>query len=339
MTRSMRFQLGQITSRAAKAFGEWWRFGKRRLSIDIGSRCTKVIEFTARDGRLEIIKAISFDTPPDAVANSAVRDAGAVGHALRRNLRTARIGTASATTCLSGPAAVLKRFKLPLADAGSLEAMIRTEVDALASFGSDALEVDYQVSEALAEGMLDVLVAAARKETIDGYVAALRAAELVPQAVSVDSLALANLIDAAYGADPSRTVAFVHVGAELCVLGIRSHGIWVFTGSIVAGTGRAVRSLETVAGPGAAPEEIVDAIDRALRFYWPESAGDRFDEIVLSGGGAHAPRLEALLTARLGRSVKPVQSLSRGEGRQADTHDASLFAVAAGLAVGSLEAS
>ncbi len=333
MTRSMRFQLGRLTA-AAKALNGWSHFAPLQLSVDIGSRCTKVIESTLRDGRLEITKAISFDTPPEAVTNGTVRDAEAVGLALRHNLRVAGIGTARATTCLPGPAAVLKRFKLPLADAASLEAMVRAEVDNLASFGSDSLEVDYQVSEALTEGMLDVLVAAARKETINGYVAALKAAELVPQAVGVDSLALANLIDAAYGVDPSRTVTFVHVGAEFCVLGIRSHGIWVFTGSIVTGTGRAPLSE-----PAAVAAEIVDAIGRALRFYWPESAGDRFDEIILSGGGAHTPRLETLLSERLGRSVRLVQSLRPGQGRPADVHDASLFAIATGLAIRSLEES
>jgi Tfp pilus assembly PilM family ATPase len=158
----------------------------------------------------------------------------------------------------------------------------------------------------------------------------LNAAGLRSQVVDIDSLAVANLIDARYGVDASRTLGVVHVGAEFCALAIRSHGMWVFTGSVGVGTDRSAR-LGGSAERSSGQAEIVQEVDGALRFYWPESAGDRFDEILLSGGGARMPQVAASLAERAGCPVSVIQSLDAGS--QGEAYDAALFAVATGLAL------
>lgn len=354
MTGPTRSDAEGFLSGARRALGRWsrqlraFRPAPSRLSIDIGSRQIKVIESEVRSGRLEIKKAICFDTPAASVVNYAVRDAEAIGALLRENLLAARIRATSATTCVPGAAAVLKRFKLPLSEAERLSRTVRAEVESLPLFGSDSLCIDYQVCEAADEESLDVLVAAARSETVQGYVDALAAAGVPPDAVDIDSLALANMIDTNHGVDPSRTIAFVHVGAELCALGIQSHASWVFTGNVGVGADSdgpmSVQDGRCPQAPTPLQPRLVDVareVDRALRFYWPESAGDRVDEILLSGGGAQIPELSELLSNRAGCVVRPARPFLHAS-VAADTREqllprAAVFSVAAGLAVRTLE--
>lgn len=316
----MRLHGERVAIRVRRAL-DIWRPGATaaHLSVDFGSSCIKAVESVARAGRLGVLNAICFETPPESVSNGVVRDGPVVGAALRRNLQKAGIKTAQATTCIPGSAAVVKRLTLPLADAARLEGIVCTEIESLASFGSDSLLVDYQVTEGAADETLDVLVAAARQETVGAYANAMKAADLRLRAIDIDSLALANLVDAAYGVDPSRTLAFVHVGAELCAFGIRSHGAWVMSGSVGVGARRVV------------PSYLVEEIDGALRFHWPASAADRFDEILLSGGGAGTPQLAGSLAERWGRPVRIIE-LNRVVA-EPGACDAALFAVATGLAV------
>ena len=302
-----------------------------RLSVDIGSRHIKVIESERRGADIWISKALCFETPAGAVTNQVVSDVDAVANAVRRALETAGVTATRALTCIPGPSAMIKRGRLPLGEAERLDAFVRNEIENLTSCGAEALRVDHQVSEIHLEEALEVLVVAARPETVNTYVEALERAGLGVEVVDVDYLALENMFAANHEAEASRTIALVHLGARFCALTIQSHGSWRVSGNVAVGTDAA-----------AAGDAVAMEIDRALRFYWPASAGDRIDEVVLSGGGAALLSIDRQLAARIGCSVRYAEPFNRMKfaspvAREDICRSPASFAIAAGLAVRSLE--
>lgn len=302
-----------------------------RLCIDIGSRHIKLVEAERRGEDVWIANALRFDTPAGAVTTNQVSDVAAVAGAIEQALATAHVSATRAVTCIPGPSAMIKRFRLPIEAADRLNAVVRAETENLTACAADTLRVDHQVSEIHLEEAIEVLVVAARRETVDTYVAAIEGARLRVEAVDVDYLALENMFAANYGMEASRTVALIHVGARFCAMSIQSHGSWRFSGNVSAG-------VDSIATAG----DLVAEVDRALRFYWPESAGDRIDEVLLSGGGAELPGFHAQLAARIGCAVRNAEPFGRIKLGLASEHDeirraATSFAVAAGLAMRSLE--
>jgi type IV pilus assembly protein PilM len=300
------------------------------LCIDIGSRYIKIIESEQRRDGIRLTHAVRFDTPAGAVGTHSISDVAAVAGALRDQVTSNRLTARRAVTCIPGPSTMIKRFRLPLKDIGRLDSFVSTEIDALRSCGPGSLCVDQHVSEIALEEAIEVLVAAARCETVDTYVAAIEQAGLAVDAVDIDYLALENMLAANHGMEASRTVALVHVGARFCALSIQSHGTWRLSGNVAMGV------------EGGAVDGLAAEIDRALRFYWPESAGDRIDAVLLSGGGATLPGIDDQLAERIGRPVKRVDPFGcvrvDSAGEDADVRRTpTSFAVAAGLAVRALE--
>lgn len=310
-----------------------------RLGIDIGSKQIKVVESVARNGQLWMRSALCFDTPPQAVSAYAVHHIDTVARAIRAHLDRTQTASSRAIASIPGPSAMVKRFNIASAQAERLDAVIRAEVENLAPAASDSLCVDYQVSERIDEDGLEVIVVAARSELVESYACTLEHAGLVLEAVDVDCLALANMFEANHGREMSRTIALVHVGARFSSITIYHHGRPALSGDAPAGTFAAGESEDSGEAPWA--DRVALEIERALRFYWPTSAGDRIDEIFVSGGAAREPRfLEALVrcTGCRATTADPFACMRQDvEGAlEVGLHSAQ-FAVAVGLAVRSLE--
>jgi type IV pilus assembly protein PilM len=332
---------------------------RARLGIDIGSSQIKVVVAFVYEGRIFVEHALCFGTPEGAVAGYVVQDTAAVAAAIRSALDVAGVSERATVACVPAPAAMIKRFNLSMAETDDIESVVHAEVENLSPVGSDSLCVDYQVLERADEAGLEVLVAAARSEVVCSYVRVVEAAGLVAEAVDVDSLALTNMFATSCRLEAARTVALIHVGARFSLVIIHSHGRPAVTGDVPVGTachadegGDVVECRLTPDFDPEAPTPAPSAphwrdhaaaeIDSALRFYWPASAGDRLDEILLSGGAAWEPEFLQSLSERTGvqvRSVDPFHQMKR----RFERHDrdgsvcAAQFGVATGLALHALE--
>jgi type IV pilus assembly protein PilM len=302
------------------------------LGIDIGSEYVKVVECRAQPSHLDVRTALCFHTPSNSVSGHAVQDIDAVAQAVRANLDRAHVRSGRAIAAIPGQSAMVKRFDIGAADIARLDELVRSEVENLVPAASGTLCVDYQVHERPDEEGIEVIVVTARSELVADYARILERAGLAPEAIDVDCLALANLFEANCGFGTSSTVAQVHVGARFASLIIHSHGRTMFAGDVPAGT-EGMRGGRHRDGEGFAAE-VAAEIDRSLRFYWPLSAGDRIDEILLTGGAAREQPFVEALAACTGCGVRVVDpfacmrqdGLSDAEGGRAQ------FAIAAGLA-------
>src|SRR2546425_9488733 len=98
------------------------------------------------------------------------------------------------------------------------------------------VNLDYQVIDWIEDGnKMEVLVVAVKKEIINSYTEAIRAAELEPVLVDVDYFALENMFELNYDPGEAHPVALVNIGARYSSINILKGGRSTFTGDVPVG--------------------------------------------------------------------------------------------------------
>ena len=88
---------------------------------------------------------------------------------------------------------------------------------------------------------MEVLVVAVKRDIINSYTEAIRAADLEPVIVDVDYFALENMFELNYDAADGQPVALVNIGARYSSINILKDGRSTFTGDVPVGRRRVHR--------------------------------------------------------------------------------------------------
>ncbi|TVQ86656.1 MAG: pilus assembly protein PilM [Chromatiaceae bacterium] len=316
-------------------------FGLRRkqrplLGIDISSTAIKLIELASTpDTADEFYRVETFaiePLPANAVVENKLADVESVGQIIARAV--SRSGTRAKRTAVavSGSAVITKVIAMnaALSDA-EMEAQIQLEADQYIPYPLEEVNLDFDVLGPTAGNteMVDVLLAASRRENVDDRVSALEIAGLVAEIVDVEAYAMENacgLLLGGIGNDiREQTVAVVDIGATTS-LQVLHAGRTVYTreqnfggNQLVEEVQRrytlsleqALERIETDKLPenyhievlGPYQEALAQQIARALQFFYSASSFNRADHIILAGGAASIPHIDALIEERLGFPV------------------------------------
>jgi type IV pilus assembly protein PilM len=201
-----------------------------------------------------------------------------------------------------------------------------------------------------------------KREIINSYAEAIRAADLDPVLVDVDYFALENMFELNYEASDGQPVALVNIGARYSSINILKDGRSTFTGDVPVGGAEYTDALSRQLGIspeqaegvktgqrggvdpatvepvlGSVTEFIVEEIQRALSFFWTAATDEPLGGIVLSGGSARMPGLSEQLTQRLHCGCEVANpfrriTIDRGADRKMIETSGPALAVAVGLA-------
>src|SRR5207244_10765710 len=95
---------------------------------------------------------------------------------------------------------------------GAIESAVLAEAGHLIPDSLDNVNLDYQVIDWIESGnKMEVLVVAVKKDIINSYTNAIRAAELEPVVVDVDYFALENMFELNYDAPDPQPVALLNM--------------------------------------------------------------------------------------------------------------------------------
>jgi len=334
------------------------------LILDIGSSSVKLAE--AQHGpsgpRLTALGVASL--PPTVIQSNVIQDEGPVVEAIRKLVAETGTQATEVITAVPGPAVIVKKVILPGHAASSVESAVFAEAGHLIPDSLDNVNLDYQLIDLIEDGnKMEVLVVAVKKEIINSYTEAIRAADLEPVLVDVDYFALENMFELNYDPPDGHPVALVNIGARYSSINILKGGRSTFTGDVPVGgaeygdalvrqlgvspadadilkMGRKAGNIDPGAVEpvlGSVTEFIVEEIQRSLSFFWTAATDEPLGGVVLSGGTARMPGLTAQLTQRLGCAVEianPFRRLqvSGGVDRKLAEASAPALAVAVGLA-------
>lgn len=346
-----------------------FRRPKSVVGLDIGSSAIKAIELKP-SGKSHKVTAIGIEPlPPDSIVDGAIIDAAAVADAIRRLLQRKAFRCKEVAASLSGNSVIVKKITLPVMTEQELSESIYWEAEQYIPFDIQDVNLDYEIIDPgtgpEAQGSMDVLLVAAKKDKIADYTGVIAQAGRTPVVVDVDAFALQNAYEANYGYDVSAVVALVNAGASAININILSGAQSVFTRDVSLGGNAFTEALQKELGlpfetaeqlkrghevegityEDARPvlramaDNVLLEVEKTFDFYKASAATDRIDRIMLSGGASRVEGFAGLLQERFDTHVEqfdPFRQVTLDSAKMGldDTGDmAAVSAVALGLAL------
>jgi type IV pilus assembly protein PilM len=348
--------------------------GRKKLALvglDISSTAIKLIELSQTAGTsASLYRVESYAVEPlpvNAVIEKKISDVQVVGDAIQKAVSRAATKAKHAAVAVSGSAVITKVISMSanLSDA-EMETQIQLEADQYIPYPLEEVNIDFDVlgpSDAGAD-MVDILLAASRRENVDDRVSALEIAGLTAQIVDVEAYAMENACSLLLGDREEvgrHTVAVTDIGATTTTLHVLHKGHIVYTREQNFGSQQLVEEVQRRYGlpreqalhqivEGGLPEKyavevlvpfkeaLTQQIGRALQFFYSASTHNRADQVILAGGAASIRNIDELVEERLGIPTlvaNPFTHMSMSSKVRAQqlSRDAPALMIATGLAL------
>ena len=330
------------------------------IGLDIGSHAVKICELTqTTKGGIRLLSLGSALMPPDALEDGALLDPDAVAKVISNLVGNLKIKGKKVAFSVSGYSVIVKKINLEVMTEAELEKHIHEEAEQYIPFDIDDVYLDFQDlhTNSEEEERTDIMLVAAKREVVDGYLNMLRSAGLKPVVVDVDAFALENAFEANFGLHDN--VALIDIGASKMNINIISDGISTLARDVVLGSRQLTEQIQSrldlpyeeaeAVKVGAQPagerqgdlerifvdvcRQWVTEIKRALDFYASNYPDAPIDKIVLSGGGARVAGLADFFHRETGVPVEVFNPFAKAEVDTSAIDPAYLKAIAPQMAL------
>lgn len=292
------------------------------IGVDIGTTAVRAVELQRTRGGLQLHAVGQVGLPHGAVEDGEVADADAVAEALRRLWKEADFTGRNVVLGASGQRVIVRQAELPGLAPSEMRSAVRFEAEQLIPLPADETELGYSVLSGRPGGGPDatcrVLLAAAHRAALEGYLESAGRANLSVEAIDVSALAMLRALRGGSGpaAGGQQPVALVCVGAALTTVAVTDGDSPGFV-RVLPGGGESLTSalaeredgidrnvaeaMKRASGPAASgalltvAEPLITEIGQSLDFYLAQHPGATIRRVYLTGGGALATGfLEAL---------------------------------------------
>lgn len=338
------------------------------IGLDISSTSVKLLELGQSGNRYRVESYAVVPLPQNAVEEKNIADVDAVGAAIKRAVSRAGTRTKNAAVAVAGSAVITKVINMPanLSD-DEMADQIQLEADQYIPYPREEVNLDFEVMgpSEKQEGMVDILLAASRSENVDVRVAALELGGLNARIVDVEAFAMEAAFSLLASQLPDngvgKTIAVIDVGATMTTLSV-SHDFKVIytreqvfggkqlTDEIMRRYGLSYEEAGLAKKQGGLPdnyepevlqpfkEAMAQQVSRSLQFFFSSSQHNSVDHIVLAGGCAAIPGVDALIEDKIGITASVANpfadmSLTSRINPEAIRSDASSLMIACGLAM------
>jgi len=309
------------------------------IGLDIGSHAVKMIRLKEKNERLQLLNVGLMPIAPEASRTDKAVRQERLARSIQRLGTHLKIKSQPLAMSISGYEVMIKKIELPMMTEEELEDRMHLELGQYIPYNIDEVEVDYQILDVAKHrpNFMEVLLVAAKKESINDYVELARLAGFEPTVIDVDFFALCNAYDATYGADGKENVLLMDIGASKASINVISQGIPLFPRDIPIGgeqINEAIRehlgvseqeaerikvgqTIPVAQKPGL--EEIFTGVvgnwlsefKRAIDFYYRNYPENSIEKIYLSGGSSRISGLAQVFQEYTGIPVEILNPLSR----------------------------
>lgn len=345
-----------------------WFSGRQKLvGLDIGASSIKAVHLERSGDTYRLVELGITPIHPETIVDGMIMDAATVSHAIGQLFEENNIAIKEVAVSISGHSVIVKKIKVPRMNKAELREGIAWEAEQYIPYSIEDVNLDFQIlgEAGSGQGEMDVLLVAAKKDTVNDYLAVVSTAGLHAAVVDVAAFALENTFAIAEKVKPDEVVALVNIGAAVTNISVLRGGVSEFTRDSALAGNRHTESLQKSLGLGydqaealkrgelveghtfaeARPVidtcngELASEIRRSFEFYRSTAQGDAINRVVLSGGCALLPNLSSSLSKAL---VLPVEIANPFREITADTKKfdpeylafiAPQMAVAVGLAL------
>lgn len=353
-----------------KNLGSFASFGKKSntlLGIDISSTSIKILQLSAVGNSYRLENYVIRSLPANAVVEKNISDIDAVGDVISAAVSILKPSIKDAAVAVAGSAVITKTIEMNASLTDSeMENQIVVEADQYIPYPLDEVSIDFErqgLSHRNPE-LVEVLLAACRRENVDSRVTALELGGLTCKVVDIEAYAIERaftLLAEQIGSDDDQTVAIVDIGSMMTTLNVILKGKTIYTREQMFGGnalseevqrrfGLSAVEAENAMKRGGLPEEyefeilapfketVVQQVSQTLQFFFSSSHYNEVDHILLAGGVAAIEGLADLVQESLSTPVSvanPFEGLQIGSkvNESLLKNDAPSLLIACGLAM------
>ena len=297
------------------AFASFRKKANTLLGVDISSTSIKILELSLSGSRYKVSNYVIRPLPANAVVEKNISDIDAVGECIAQAVGILKPSMKDAAVAVAGSAVITKTIEMNAALSDSeMENQIVVEADQYIPYPLDEVSIDFErqgLSERSAD-MVEVLLAACRRENVDARVAALELGGLTAKVVDIEAYAIERayeLLAEQIESEAEQTVAIVDIGSMMTTLNVILNGKTIYTREQMFGGntlseevqrrfGLSAVEAETAMKRGGLPEEyeneilapfkdtVVQQISQTLQFFFSSSHYNEVEHLILAGGVA-----------------------------------------------------
>ena len=300
------------------------------LGLDIGSGSIKMLQLTESKGKLKVERFGMKPLPAEMIVDGSIMDGLGVVTAIKELAAEQKLKNKNVALSISGTSVIVKKITLPPMPAAELDKQIKFEAEQYIPFDINDVYLDFHIlskeeQSSAAQGEMEVLLVAAKKDKLNDYANAVREAGLTPKVVDVDAFAVENMYCVNYDVSPAELTAIVNIGASLMNINILKGGVSAFTRDITIGGNRYSERIQQDLGlsledaeaakkgqlpdvnanalhqaVAAVDEEIATEIGRSFDYFRTTSPDEDIARIILCGGCAKITSLPVKISEQLG---------------------------------------
>lgn len=329
----------------------------RSVGLEIDTGMVRAVEATGSPDSPRLLNMAGAPLPDGAVEEGIIMQPEEVGSALNTLWSRGPIKSRSVLLGISNQSVLVRYAAIPKVPADKLSNVIRFHAQEHLPIPLENVVLDYQViGETTLEGtaMLEVLLVAARRDMLDGFLEALSIARLEPVDIDVSTLALMRALPE--GA-LRRAVAVVNVANGLSNILISAQGsprmarlVAVKLKDLADGFGCALKDVVKVSAGGiehgqgvytAWSANLINETRSSITYYQNQENASDLEAIILNGRGALLKGIASEMQQALGIPVRVVNPFSGFVNGNQKTKGSGIkaveFAICAGLARRGLE--
>ena len=346
----------------------WKKKTTMMVGIDIGSHTVKAVLLSQGSNGYILEDFAVEPMTRGSVADREIQDIEAVGSVIAKIRKKISMKAKDAAAAVSGQTVITKIIYMDVAlSEDELASQIEIEADSLIPYPLDEVSLDFEsldVNES-DPSKVNVLLSAARTESIEARVAALELGDFNTKVIDVESYAVSRSYDLCLSQLPEdaidKTVAIVDIGATMTLFTATKAGNHIYSRDQIFGGEQYTRSIVSYYNKSFEEAEeakitndlppnytfevlapfhtvLMQQIRRAIQMFLTSSGADKVDYLLVSGGTASIEGLEKLLTDELGVHTiiaNPFNNMELAKSINADELNkiAPQFMVATGLAL------
>lgn len=314
--------------------------GKKKLvGLDIGSNSLKLAEIVSASGGYVLNRFRQIPLPPGVIVEGALENPVALTATVKELFRNSGCRGKGIVTSLSGNSVIVKKVTLAQMAETDLRELIRDEAGKYLPFDNmNDVNYDFQIlgDNEYNPNQMDVIIVAAKKSDVSGYVDAITAAGLNVMIMDVDSFALETMYEENYDYESNEIIVIVNIGASLTNINVIKGGMSVFTRDFTLAGNAITEGLqqryqvsaeeaESMKVDGISggeddnielrnailecAEPICSEIERSVDYFRSTFGGDYIKHVYLAGGSSRIAGLKSLLSERLNIEVELINPL------------------------------
>ncbi len=338
------------------------------VGIDIGSHSIKAVLLSQNDTGY-VLETVAVEVMPrGAIVDREIQDIEAVGKVVAKIRKKISSSVIQAASAVSGQTVITKIIYMDVAlNEQELASQIEIEADSLIPYPLDEVSLDFEALDINESdpSKINVLLSAARTESVEARVAALDAGGFVAKVIDVESYAISRAFDLTLQQLPDdasgKIVATVDLGATMMLFSVTEASNHIYSRDQLFGGEQYTRAIVSYYNKSFEEAELakltndlppsytfevlapfhtilVQQIRRAIQMFLTTSGKEKIDYLVISGGSALVEGIEQLLTEELGIHTVIADPFSGMEisskiNQEQLAKTAPRFMVAAGLAL------